>query len=372
MPQRTRRLVNYCVASWTVGCSSLIRLCGVTDWLFAPSWPTYAEKSIRLMSKSKTNSDCGCPTGDCEPSRRQFFSRGAQSIAAIGVAVQSGATAQAARPKPDGWLPTGLGQTRDMTAANGLVYVAGDLAVAVLKPSGEMVRQIPFAEAPRCIAVAKRRLIVGLRDRVLLCDLDGKTLSETKRLAKGAALTSLAVAEDGTIFAADGGSRSIWRISAAGEVLDRIAGGKGGQFAVPKSFFPITWADGGLVVAHPGRHRVERYDADGELLARWGKRSRGLDGFSGCCNPVSVAVTGAGEFVTAERGQPRIKLFDKAGKFHAEIAGPEAFDVTEHERVDTDAELATCQNGGIEVALLGDQVVALDHTTASFRLFDLA
>jgi hypothetical protein len=259
-----------------------------------------------------------------------------------------------------------------MTVADGLVYVAGDSAVAVLKPNGKPVRQMEFAKAPRCIAVAKRRLIVGLRDRVLLCDLDGKTRSETKRLAKGAALTSLAVAEDGTIFAADGGSSSIWRISAAGEVLDRIAGGKGGRFAVPKSFFPITWADGGLVVAHPGRHRVERYDADGELLARWGKRSRGLDGFSGCCNPVSVAVTGSGEFVTAERGQPRIKLFDKAGKFRAVIAGPEAFDVTEHEQVDTDAELATCQNGGIEVELLGDQVVALDHTTASFRLFDLS
>ena len=151
-----------------------------------------------------------------------------------------------------------------------------------------------FAEAPRCIAVAKRRLVVGLRDRVLLCDLDGETQAETKRLAKGAALTSLAVAEDGTIFAADGGSSSIWRISPDGEVLDRLAGGKGGRFAVPKSFFPITWADGALVVAHPGRHRVERYDADGELLARWGKRSRGLDGFSGCCNPVSVAVTDSG------------------------------------------------------------------------------
>ena len=325
------------------------------------------------MSKSKSNSsDCGCPTDDCQPSRRQFFSRGAQSIAAIGVAVQSGATARAARPKPDGWLPTGLGQTRDMAVAAGVVYVAGDSAVAVLKPSGEPVRRISFAEAPRCIAVAKRRLIVGLRDRVLLCDLDGKLLSKTKRLAKDAALTSLAVAADGTIFAADGGSSSIWRISPDGDVLDRLAGGKGGRFAVPKSFFPITWADGGLVVAHPGRHRVERYDADGELLARWGKRSRGLDGFSGCCNPVSVAVTGGGEFVTAERGQPRIKLFDKAGKFRAEIAGPEAFDATEHEQVDTDAELVTCQNGGIEVELLGEQVVALDHTTASFRLFDLA
>jgi len=40
--------------------------------------------------------------------------------------------------------------------------------------------------------------------------------------------------------------------------------------------------------------------------------------------------------------------------------------------VDTDADLVTCQNGGIEVALLGERVIALDHTIASFRLFDLA
>jgi len=141
---------------------------------------------------------------------------------------------------------------------------------------------------------------------------------------------------------------------------------------VPKSFFPITWAGDSLFVAHPGRHRVERYDADGELKSRWGKRTRGLDGFTGCCNPVSVAVTDSGEFVTAERGQPRIKLFDRDGKLQTVIAEPEAFDTTEHERVDTDAELVTCQNGGIEVALLDRQVVALDHTTAAFRLFDLA
>ena len=100
------------------------------------------------MSKPKTNpsSDCGCSPGDCEPnpSRRQFFSRGAQSIAAIGVAVQTGSSANAAKPKPSGWLPTGLGQTRDMTVANGLVYVAGDSAVAVFKPSGELVRKIEF------------------------------------------------------------------------------------------------------------------------------------------------------------------------------------------------------------------------------------
>ena len=331
---------------------------------------------MKLMSKPKTNpsSDCGCSPGDCEPnpSRRQFFSRGAQSIAAIGVAVQTGTSANAAKPKPSGWLPTGLGQTRDMTVADGLVYVAGDSSVAVFKPSGELLRKIEFSLTPRCLAVAKRRLVVGFRDRLSLCDLDGKPIAKTKRLAKGAALTSLAIAGDGSIYAADGGSSAIWHIDSSGEVLEQLAGGKGGRFAVPKSFFPITWAGDSLVVAHPGRHRVERYDADGELQSRWGKRTRGLDGFTGCCNPVSVAVTGSGEFVTAERGQPRIKLFDRNGKLRTVIAEPEAFDTTEHDRVDTDAELVTCQNGGIEVALLDRQVVALDHTTTAFRLFDLA
>ncbi|GIT77717.1 MAG: hypothetical protein Ct9H300mP32_0990 [Verrucomicrobiota bacterium] len=74
------------------------------------------------------------PPAICQPTRRQFFSRGAQSIAAIGVAVQSGAAVRAARHKPSGWLPTGLEQTRDMPVAGGLVYVAGDSAVAVLNP----------------------------------------------------------------------------------------------------------------------------------------------------------------------------------------------------------------------------------------------
>ena len=145
-------------------------------------------------NKSKSSSDCGCSTGECQPnpSRRQFFSRGAQSIAAIGVAVQTGANANAAKPKPDGWRATGLGQTRDMTVANGLVYVAGDSLVAVFKPSGELVRKIEFNHSPRCLAVTKRQMVVGFRDRAWICDLDGKPLAKTKRLAKEAALTSLA------------------------------------------------------------------------------------------------------------------------------------------------------------------------------------
>lgn len=328
------------------------------------------------MSKNNTNnpntsSDCSSECCQPKPSRRQFFGRGAQSIAAIGVAVQTGKSASEARPKPGGWFSTGLGQTRDMTVADDLIYVAGDSAVAVFKSSGELVRRVDFDYTPRCIAVEGIQMAVGFRDRLWLCDLDGTPQVKTQQIAKDTALTSLAIAGDGSIYAADGGVGAIWKLNSDGKILERIAGGKGGGFAVPKSFFPITWAADSLVVAHPGRHRVEQYDADGELKLRWGRRTRGLNGFTGCCNPVSVVVTKSGQFVTAERGQPRIKLFDNDGKLHSVIAEPDAFDITEHQEVDTDADLVTCQNGGIELALLGDRVIALDHTITSFRLFDL-
>ena len=328
------------------------------------------------MSKNNTNnpntsSDCSSECCQPKPSRRQFFGRGAQSIAAIGVAVQTGKSASEARPKPGGWFSTGLGQTRDMTVADDLIYVAGDSAVAVFKSSGELVRRVDFDYTPRCIAVEGSQMAVGFRDRLWLCDFDGTPQVKTQQIAKDTALTSLAIAGDGSIYAADGGVGAIWKLNSDGKILERIAGGKGGGFAVPKSFFPITWAADSLVVAHPGRHRVEQYDADGELKLRWGRRTRGLNGFTGCCNPVSVVVTKSGQFVTAERGQPRIKLFDNDGKLHSVIAEPDAFDITEHQEVDTDADLVTCQNGGIELALLGDRVIALDHTITSFRLFDL-
>ena len=329
------------------------------------------------MSKNNTNtsntsSDCSPECCQPKPSRRQFFGRGAQSIAAIGVAVQTGKSASDARPKPGGWFSTGLGQTRDMTVADDLIYVAGDSVVAVFKSSGELVHRVDFDYTPRCIAVEGSQMAVGFRDCLWLCDLDGKPQVKTQQIAKDAALTSLAIAGDGSVYAADGGVGAIWKLNSDGKILERIAGGKGGGFAVPKSFFPITWAADSLVVAHPGRHRIEQYDADGELKLRWGRRTRGLDGFTGCCNPVSVIVTKSGQFVTAERGQPRIKLFDNDGKLHSVIAEPEAFDIREHQRVDTDADLVTCQNGGIELALLGERVIALDHTINSFRLFDLA
>ncbi|MDD4888491.1 MAG: hypothetical protein PHU85_01045, partial [Phycisphaerae bacterium] len=85
---------------------------------------------------------------------------------------------------------------------------------------------------------------------------------------------------------------------------------------------------GQVLMAHPGRHSVQVYSLDGKLVTQWGRfDERAADGFTGCCNPINVAVfplstvgrTGPG-IVTAEKGPPRVKVYDLSGKMLALIA----------------------------------------------------
>ncbi len=75
-----------------------------------------------------------------------------------------------------------------------------------------------------------------------------------------------------------------------------------------------------LHVANPGKHRVERYTPQGELLGHFGRfDGHDPEGFTGCCNPTNVAVSGSRIFVTEKAG-PRAKVYDFAGKLVAVIA----------------------------------------------------
>jgi hypothetical protein len=175
------------------------------------------------------------------------------------------------------------------------------------------------------------------------------------------------VVGDGRIFAADSGRRLIWRLDAKGNALGQIRAGEIG-FAVPRAFFPIAWQDGHLLVAEPGRHQVLRYTADGELVSRWGGRTRDEGGFAGCCNPVSLAPLSDGSVVTVERGQVRVKRFDSDGKFMAHLAGPETFAVHKAETED-EGDLFGCEGGLLDVAAAMDgRIVVLDRTAREVRV----
>jgi len=142
-------------------------------------------------------------------------------------------------------------------------------------------------------------------------------------------LTGLAVSEH-DVFVADSGNRVVLRYDRAGQLLRRI-GERNSQSDTPGIIMPspflcvVRREDGLLAINNTGRHRVEIYTADGELKAAWGTPSFAVEGFCGCCNPIAIALTPEGHYVTCEKGLPRVKLYDPQGVLKCVVAGPESF-----------------------------------------------
>jgi sugar lactone lactonase YvrE len=74
-----------------------------------------------------------------------------------------------------------------------------------------------------------------------------------------------------------------------------------------------------VLVAHPQKHRVERYRFDGQLTAKFGRFGmHDPADFGGCCNPTNITTTPDGLIAVSEKAPPRVKLFTADGIFLAQ------------------------------------------------------
>jgi hypothetical protein len=254
-------------------------------------------------------------------------------------------------------------QVRGMAVSpGGQIAIAADRQVDLYDLTGRRLDRRAVEGVVRAVAFGPReRLYAALKETV--ASSDGCCFEVLPaRLGRAAVLTGLAVDDAGCVYAADSGNNVVWKLSAEGEMLGRISPGKQ-PFAVSKSFFPIAWSAGRLLVGEAGRHRVLAFGADGDLLGEWGKPSRSMEGFGGCCNPVGLAATNNG-FVTAERGLVRVKRFDVARGGVSLLAGPDDF-------TSTAANASRgCENGGVDVGLLPDgKVLVLERNARRINVF---
>jgi len=129
------------------------------------------------------------------------------------------------------------------------------------------------------------------------------------------------------ILVADAAARRIRRYDGAGKQLSEIgARGKTGGFMLPNRSLDIVIDAGGVIRAtDSGRHRVSSWDLEGAPLGHFGKFGLINHGdFVGCCNPVNLALTPAGNVVTAEKVAARVKVYAPDGRLLA-LIGPEHF-----------------------------------------------
>ncbi len=173
------------------------------------------------------------------------------------------------------------------------------------------------------------RLYRASSDRVEIYDAAGKRIAQWPKLNDKATITGIAVGEK-DVFVADAGNRVVLRYDLSGKLLGRI-GVKDASRNIPGLVLPSPHLDvaiapdGLLRVTNPGRRRVEAYTFDGDLEFWWGESGASIEKFCGCCNPTNLAILADGSIVTAEKGLPRVKVYDPQGKFVCVVAGPDDF-----------------------------------------------
>lgn len=258
------------------------------------------------------------------------------------------------------------------------IYVAGNRAVQVLSPDGATLSEISLDAEPTCVAVGHNPharpgdVYVGLRDHIEVFDSDGQRVASWPSHGPKAQLTSIALAEE-DVFVADAGGRVVVRCDLDGNRIAEI-GQKDERrnipgFSIPSPYFDVAMAPDGLLrVVNPGKHLIEAYTFDGDRELAWGKRSIGVEGFCGCCNPCNIALLPDGQVVTAEKGIPRVKLYTAGGEFVGVVAAPNALisNASTTEETRTQHKLLA-----VDVATDSrERVLVLDPVAAVIRVFE--
>jgi sugar lactone lactonase YvrE len=258
------------------------------------------------------------------------------------------------------------------------IYVAGDRLVHVFTPAGQRLQAIALEAGPRALAVGgphhklPGRIYVAMKSHVEVYDPQGQRQAAWESPGEDALFTSIAVAES-DVYVADARGRIVLRYSPEGKRLGSIGARDDLRqipgFVIPSPFFDVAVAPDGLLrVTNPGGHRIEAYTPGGDLEQHWGQASFAIQGFSGCCNPVNIAILPDGRVVTAEKGIPRVKVYTGEGEFVCVVAGPESLlpNRAANEETRTDFKLRV-------VDLAADsrgRILILDPATRSVRIFE--
>jgi sugar lactone lactonase YvrE len=228
-------------------------------------------------------------------------------------------------PGPDQFAEALHGIT---VAADGMVWAVGGKDVRAFEASGKLEHHWRTDQPAYCVAVdAGAAVYVGQSGQITKYDAEGKLQAAMQDADRFGVVTAIWPWGD-CLLVADAKGRCIRRCDTGGQWLNDI--GKDNRthgFVIPNKYLDFAVDGRGVVyAASSGKHRIERYSLDGELLGFWGKfGTREPAGFPGCCNPTNVALTTQGHIVVTEKAAPRVKVYTAEGELLTAF-GSEDFD----------------------------------------------
>jgi sugar lactone lactonase YvrE len=259
-----------------------------------------------------------------------------------------------------------------ITVASNGSLVACDMEarkVIVFSPTGESQRTIDVPLEPSVVCMLDDdSLCAAGAGRIVVVGLDGKI--ETNAAAKDVGLpaeatpSGLAVSGNDVFVAycripGERVSGAVYRLTAGLTDARRIASG----FRGCCGNLAIGAHDGKVYIAENAGHRVVVLDREGEVVRRWGERSRdSIEGFGSCCNPMALWVDREGTVYTSESGPNLIKRFSNEGKFLGFVG-------TLGKPIRNAKEMAaSCSNTGVAVNADGSRVYVIDENNELIRV----
>jgi len=251
------------------------------------------------------------------------------------------------------------------------IYVAGENTVMAYDLDGAEAARLPVDGTPDCLAVTPDgEILLGMRTHVRVLDAGGSLTSVWDAPGENVYITSIA-ADMENVYVADAGNRVVLRYDRDGDLLARLGEEDAGRgipgLIIPSPYFDVAFDNrGALWVANTGRHGLENYRGNGDLVSAWYRPSIRVEGFCGCCNPAHIAFRGDGSLVTAEKGVARVKVYSVDQTLDGFVAQPTAFADTSAGAVDPDLE-SPLRDLAVDSR---NRVLVLDSRRNAVRIFE--
>ncbi len=209
------------------------------------------------------------------------------------------------------------------------IYVSEKNSILVFDKGYRQIRSIRTNKPAHCMEAGGDGLIYAdYKAEVAVYNQAGKVISKLKFDKDKSIITAICSTED-YVFVADAGTRKLKRfLKDKGnpgkflqneDIADRFS-----KFIIPSAYFDIKNGPNETIwVVNPGKHTLENYSYTGVLLTSWTRPSIKIEGFSGCCNPVHIAVGTGGNIFTSEKGINRIKEYSPKGELLGVVVGPQ-------------------------------------------------
>lgn len=126
-------------------------------------------------------------------------------------------------------------------------------------------------------------------------------------------ISSVDVADDGSIFVLDGNKHRVVKLSSTGSFLLEwgIQGAQAGEFSNPTDL--VIGADDQVIVADSGNRRIQYFDQSGGFLGMWGSAGTGNGQFGSYLG--GLAIDSTGDVFATDSMNNRIQHFDPDGTY---------------------------------------------------------